>query len=411
MITLGINEFIRNIRRNIFVIAQMIAIYMIAIFVISAFEEQYSLYSGMSDFLDDTGIVMLSSTAMEPTGNVVTYDGLNEVLDKVENIAISYRHDVFEKDYTSKDKTDTLNMQIIANDPSLVKYKPKLIDGTWCEDTPHKDGLINIVISNNSPFDFEVGDIINTNGLSFYITGIFDCEELVYGYSGRANSMETNYLHFYSSTMEYAIQNMLPPCLAVASYEDIEREINPYRVAFGKIVVDFEDNITDEEYDKNLLLLKEHYGYVENLDVLNSKIVYDNTIAHLEIKLLPMFVLLAIVLFVLIVSILTASAVNILYEKRNYGIYFICGNDWKKTFVISAVHWFSVSLASIVIAVSGCMLLKVSGKFEQLTLSFTPTHVWVLTAITIVTFIAALILPYNMLRKIQPVSILKENND
>ena len=34
MITLGINEFIRNIKKNILIIIQMIAIYMISIFVV-----------------------------------------------------------------------------------------------------------------------------------------------------------------------------------------------------------------------------------------------------------------------------------------------------------------------------------------------------------------------------------------
>ena len=197
----------------------------------------------------------------------------------------------------------------------------------------------------------------------------------------------------------------------MASYEDMEKFINPSKTAFSKVIIDFKDDITEEEYLNNMQKIKEYYGHVEYEDIYNSKIIYDNTMAHLEMKLLPMFILLAIIFFILIVSMLTASAVNVLYEKKNYGIYFICGNDWKKTFVISAVHWISVSVVSIIVAISGCIIMKASGQFEQLTLSFTATHVWVILGITIVTLIISMILPYNMLRKIQPVSILKENED
>lgn len=414
MITLGINEFIMNIRRNILVIVQMIAIYMISIFVISAFQEQYSLYDGMSDVLDDTGAVMTSAFPMHRTDNIVTYDGLMSLLDKVDDIVVTYYYNVFLEDYSHNDITAGLEMQIISNDPKLITYKPKLLDGTWCEDAPYKEGVINIIISNNSPVGFKVGDTISIDNLTFYITGIYDSEELIYGYSGSSKGKETNYLHFYDSVKNAYSNKPIPvpePFLAVASYEDVEKLINPLKTAFGKVVIDFEDDITEEEYQENLNKIKDYYGHVENQDIYNSKIIYDNTMAHLEMKLLPMFILLAIIFFILIVSMLTASAVNVLYEKKNYGIYFVCGNDWKKTFVISAIHWISVSVISIIIAVSGCLLMKAFGKFEQLTLSFTGTHVWVILGITIVTLIISMILPYNMLRKIQPVSILKENED
>ena len=41
MIRLGFREFIRNIKRNILIIVQMVAVYVIAIFTVSAFQEQY----------------------------------------------------------------------------------------------------------------------------------------------------------------------------------------------------------------------------------------------------------------------------------------------------------------------------------------------------------------------------------
>lgn len=61
MITVGINQFIRNIRRNILTILQLVVLYIIAIFTVSACVEQLALYRGVSDFIDETGMVLWRS--------------------------------------------------------------------------------------------------------------------------------------------------------------------------------------------------------------------------------------------------------------------------------------------------------------------------------------------------------------
>lgn len=408
MVVLGINEFIRNMRRNALVIVQMIMIYMISIFVVSAFVEQYSLYAGMSNILDETGFV-IESSSMEPTDNLVTYDDLMEHLIKVENIAITYRWDVTDESYEYKGIEDKVKIEVLTNNPELITYRPKLLEGEWCEDEPHKDGVINIAISNNMPFDFKVGETITIDDITFYVTGIFSSDELIYGYSNVSKNVEDmNYLDFYLSVTDASENFSEEKYLAVASYDDMMAEFTMRGI--NKIIIDFEDDISQEQIKQNVSILKERYGYTENADAYNAKVICDNSRTHLDVKLVPMVVLLAIILLILMVSMLTSSAVNVLYEKKNYGIYFICGNDWRKTFVISAIHWITVSVSSLMVAVSGCMLMKASGKFEQLTLTFTSTHVIVIAAVTVITLFVALLIPFNMLRKIQPVSILKDND-
>ena len=411
MITLGINEFIRNIKKNILIIIQMIAIYMISIFVVSAFVEQYSLYKGVANILDDTGILIQSNNKADKEGKYATAQMYEKLLTKVEGVATTYHHNVFLEEYTFKNHTDVLDMQIVSSDMKYLTYKPKLLEGEWCEDADKRDGCINIVISDNNNFDIKIGDVIHIDGLSFNVVGIYDSQELVYSYNNKFAYEDTKYLHFYDSVDNEEGITGKGCCMALASFSDMEKYCNTMKIPQGKVIIDYEDDITKEEYDENIKILKETYGYIELEDIIDARVVFENSKEHLEIKLLPMFILLVVILFVLIISMLTASAVNVLYEKINYGIYFICGNNWKNTIIISGFHWLCVSVISVITAVCGCMLMKASGKFEQLTLSFSLYHIWVICGITIVALLSALILPYNMLRKIQPVSILKENED
>lgn len=411
MITLGINEFIRNIKKNILIIIQMIAIYMISIFVVSAFVEQYSLYKGISNVLDDTGILIQSNNKTDKEGKYATAQMYEKLLTKVEGVGTTYLYNVFSEEYTHKNHTDILDMQIVSSDSKYLPYKPKLLEGKWCEDADKRDGYINVVISDNNNFDIKIGDVIDIDGLLFNVVGIYDSQELVYSYSNKFAYQDTNYLHFYDSVDNEEGIKGKGCCMALASFSDMEKYCNPMKIPQGKVIIDYEDDITRDEYAENIKILNETYGYLESEDIIDSKVVFENSKKHLDIKLLPMFVLLAVILFVLIVSMLTASAVNVLYEKINYGIYFICGNNWKNTFIISGFHWLCVSAISFIVAVCGCMLMKASEKFEQLALSFSLYHIWVIGGITLIALLAALILPYNMLRKIQPVSILKENDD
>ena len=55
MFSLGFSEFLKNIKNNILVLAELILIYVAAIFMMSAISEQYGLINGIKTFFDRTG--------------------------------------------------------------------------------------------------------------------------------------------------------------------------------------------------------------------------------------------------------------------------------------------------------------------------------------------------------------------
>ena len=76
MFELGFSEFIRNIKKNIFVIIQLCILYIVTIFMVSTILEQMRLYNGIKGFVDDTGIIIYSDK---------TFDESKEALD-IQNI-------------------------------------------------------------------------------------------------------------------------------------------------------------------------------------------------------------------------------------------------------------------------------------------------------------------------------------
>lgn len=407
MFTLGFNEFLRNLKKNILILVQLVIVYVITIFVISAFEEQYRLLGGLSNVFDDTGLLLRNTPSM--SDECVTKDSLENLLMNVETIEHSYYLNLIDDNFELA-KSNDFSIHISSSNPKHITYIPTLIEGEWCEDAPHEDGLINAVASNNFPFDIHVGDIIEFAGLSFKITGIVDTCEMIYGINSTYKVNELSYLDFYKplNTDEY------PTYMFIVSYFDWINKSNlnlePSTLWGHFTIIDFKDNITEEEISQNIDKLIKQYGYILDAEIQRTDTIYNYSWQLIEIKIMPMLVLLFVVILVLIISLIISSAIDILYEKKNYGIYFICGNNWRNTFKFSTVSWSIVALTSLIISVCACLIISSLNLFNGLALSFSWLHVATLLIITAILLVIAVIIPYFMIRKIQPVSILKEND-
>lgn len=399
MFILGIKEFIRNIRRNILVIIQMVAVYVIALFTVSAFEEQYRLMDGVSNVFDDTGMIVLRHAIS--SDEFLNADVLEEILIKVDSIEYSINYNLEKNGYS---------MVLCSYNPRNITYRPELIEGQWCDDAPHEEGVINAVVSTNMPFGQEIGEKVEIEGHTFKITGIVDTKEMIYGASSRFKYTESSYLDYYQPISEFENNGGL----IMASYEDIQK-YSPYNTKISSVwgyiaTIDFADDITQKEIEYNMRQMAERYGYAEGSEMMLTDQMYDYSWRLIMTKIMPMLMLLFVIILVLIVSLIISGTINVLYERRNYGIYFICGNNWKNTFKFSLVNWFIMAVTSLIIASGVCVFVYTKGIIKGLILSFTGMHIWSILGLTIAMLVIAVFIPYIKLRRIQPVSILKEND-
>ena len=401
MVVLGFSEFLRNIRRNILIIIQMVAMYMIAIFTISAFEEQYRLIDGVSGVFDDTGMLLFGQSIT--SDEYIQESVLKDILVKVENIEYPI--------FYSEVGADT-GIVISSYNPENISYRPELIAGEWCEDAEHKAGVINAVISNSAHIEYKIGEIFEYADYTFRITGVVDAKEMVYGINNEFDYTEASYLDYYAPI--YSLEDVYSSNLFIVSYEDLMKNSkHNYDIAtmWGMLTtVDFEDDITEEEIKYNMSQMTQYYGHTEGCEMFLTEDMYNYSWELITTKIMPMVMLLIVIVIVLIISLVISGAINILYERKNYGIYFICGNKWSKTFRFSLVNWTIMALTSLVVAGGLCVYIHSAQMFDGLILSFTTMHIYALAAITVAMLIITTIIPFIMLRKIQPVSILKEND-
>ena len=413
MIRLGFNEFIRNIRKNSLVIVQMVAVYMIALFTTSAFVEQYRLIDGVRKVFDDTGMIMFkySLNNADPI-----YDSeLAGKLKKVEAIEHSLRWDMLNESY-SEGTNELKYATVIAVNRENITYLPQLLEGKWCDDVKEEQGLINAVISNDFPFEVEVGQVIEHNGYKFKVIGIVASDELLYGINSGFGFESASYLDFYSTWGTE--KKSSGDHLFIIPYESMVEDIIEKHGADAGLdslwgsfaTIDFEDDITEEEMEYNRDILQSEYSREMRGDIFYTNDMYDYSWVLINIKIMPMVMLLIVIILALVISLVISASINVLYEKKNYGIYFICGNNWSNTFKFSFVSWAILALTSMIIAFCGYVIIGSLELFSGLSLTFSWMHIAMLALITVVLLIVTMIIPFCMLRKIQPVSILKENN-
>ncbi len=404
MLILGFCEFLRNIKRNLLVIIQMVAVYIIVIFTVSAFEEQYRLMDGVSDVFDETGMIMYARKV--GSEEFIEESQLKELLVKVEKIEHSLNYGVLYE--VSQHQQE--NIKICASNPKNISYRPELIDGEWCDDAKHEEGVINAVVSNNIIFDYTIGEKVEIDGHTFKITGVVDEKEMIYGATNRFRYTEASYLSYYIPINEISGGEN---GLIIASYGDLQKcQLHPYNYSalWGLLVtVDFEDDITAEEIEYNLRQMVSRYEYTEGSEIKLTEEMYDYSWRLIMLKIMPMLMLLAVIVVVLVVSLVISGTINVLYERKNYGIYFICGNNWKNTFKFSLVNWTIMAITSLILAVCACVFIHKEALFDGLILSFTSMHVLAILGITVAMLVITVFIPFIKLRRIQPVSILKEN--
>ena len=122
-----------------------------------------------------------------------------------------------------------------------------------------------------------------------------------------------------------------------------------------------------------------------------------------------MVVIFLVALVFAVVSMMVSGSITVYAEQRNYGIYFLYGNSWKKTIMLSIIHWAVASVVALIISICICIIAKSVGIAEDYALTFTRFHVYAILGITVFLMLMAIILPYGILKKMQPINIIRDN--
>lgn len=393
MLRLGFNEFIKNLKKNVFVIIQLLLLYIIAFFMVSTIVEQNRIFKGIKGFLDDTGVYVQSvGTSVDDTEHIpMSRENLEINLKKVKHVEAP-------KQYGEVGASYEFDMVVNNNN-----YKVRLLKGKQCTKVKVKEGYVRALTCSTS--GLKPGDTYEVEGYKFYITGIFAPDEWIFGLTRKMNSNGDYKLFFDTYDNFYLGKNNA--IYLVVNEDDVIRE--GLACWSNYYIVDFEDDITEREIEENYDILRDKFNATQNVDFFPTDKIYNNTVRGFKTKLIPIVLAFVVVFIYSLFSLITSSAISFYYERRNYGIYFITGNSWGNTILLTLIHWGIVILSSLTIASCICIVASKIRSLKFLSMDFSYVHIIAALGIVVVQILASLFIPWRSLRKIEPVTIVKEN--
>lgn len=403
MLQLGIDEFIRNVKKNIMVILQLTIIFILSVMIVSVYESQTLMSNAVMKYIDDTGAYIDPNAEKWDENKVKNMPGVEEYI--YANRTNMY---VYSKGY---DKEPDGNIYFAVYDEDKITYRPVLKSGKWYSDVDEKENRINVVISENTP-DYDVGDIIlaecfddsgKSRNIELYVTGVVYERTMMFGHNTTFSNANNSYLSLFANHADVGNKSNLSfSIIGVMSMEDI----NKYSIVTypGKGIVDYEDDISKEQINANDGELKDMAMVCNTTDMKKNseKILYS--------KLGGITVVFAVLVIITIASIICSGAVTYLYEKRNYGIYFMTGNTWGRTICLSMINWIMVVLSSVILSVFIMIVGMAKGFFDKYSLIYSTKTLVVQLIIVMITLATAMVIPFIQMRRSQPVDIIRNND-
>ena len=230
------------------------------------------------------------------------------------------------------------------------------------------------------------------------MTGIFDNIELLYGLRTSITT-NTSYINFYSMAAD------MPLPVIIANYADIHDKVDTW--ASSIYMIDYKDDITQENMEANEMILSEK-GYIKGIDMIAGADIHANSATLLEIKVVPLYILIAVIMIFALISVLVSGSIAVNYEKRNYGIFFISGNNWKNTVYIAAIHHGIEIVTSLVISVLIWVVIQHSPLKDVINVTFYKINVLIMLLMAIFIELCSILMPYIMLHKLQPIDTIRQ---
>lgn len=220
----------------------------------------------------------------------------------------------------------------------------------------------------------------------------------------RSFGMITNYdsetkLQAKDMFKSYSVEQQGLP-LVLLSMNELDK-YNCFSSVLGGIMVKYKDNLSEEDYENAL-----NSTYALGSSVEFSEI-RENSLKEIKDQMTVLAPIIGGIILLVIVSVLSLSAVNTNKQLRNYAVYYICGSIWKQCAVINAV---SIIISVLAGGLLSYICLKLAQNLKLLKDTVVTLGEWQIlgcVAIVIITLIASLIMPLLIIGKSTPREILK----
>lgn len=397
---LALKELKRNHVINILCFFQITLICVVTSAVLTTVLNKYERYKPFKDVLDKKGVYVdvMSLNFVENELVYVAYDEDNVI----EKLGLKNVDSI----YCMKNLWIDQNANTcVLSDEFIEMYKPKLKDGKWLAEIKNlPDDVIPVVISENED-NINVGDVFEITSpfgikakIKAYVTGVFSDNTSVI-YTASESNIHTSHEDIfvpYNSKFEEKPLIIIKNSDLEKYYFDITRNI------YGPMIITYNESITDAEINENYdkLMLNGDYKIYSTLENMNKnskeKVLED------LFKLLPMIIA---VLLLVIISIISVSAVNTKTRIKTYAVYFLCGMQWKHIRFIEALKSLIIVISSAILSMLLCITASNKSFLGGLLIGFGfwQTVSWI--CIGVIFIMTAMLLPSIIIKDEKPVSV------
>ncbi len=303
-------------------------------------------------------------------------------------------------------ESDGIHLTYLDNE-IFSKLKMPLKAGRWPSGGRSKEGAVEIVITGGT--DAELNKIYDTRIGRFKVVGILTDNT----YIPPSNSFPQDADHMasifeYYSPYDTGVTVGLPSAFTSLDMYDPERSITGY-IPDSVLFISFGNNITDEQMHSNLEYLKD-FGFIRNeygqetFKTMSQE--SDKYMNSIYLRMLPITIAAAVVVMS---GLIGSVAITTVRQKRNFGIFFLCGAQRRDCTRIIAAYMTIIFAIGLVLAVGAIITMKLLNMDALIGYVYGFDNAAVTIAEIVLMYLISIILPYRIIKASTPVETIKEN--
>lgn len=393
MLTLGITEFIRNIKLHIITVFLLVVMLLSANLISALLQYQFDKLSVFFPSFERDGLFRaVYDTMLVP-------EGMDSGLSGVEDIfCISYIPG--EIDYRNAEgRVVTEPGMIYMYDDSVIsEFEPLLQEGIWLDSVKKLENVIPCVISKNA-MGYTVGDIFTVSGssLKFLVVGLLKDGAEILGGELNYYVTDKDYSCFYE-TVSFDRSNSH---YILTRKSDFDGQAEDMTSFMNRALIIYSSDISEEDREKNASAAQET-GIGMSLSEFkdNSEIYFRNEVET--------YVPMCIAVFVsILITIIVLAALNYRKSMDVLGIYFACGMSPKKAVLLNAVSTACICVMSVLLTFFIMELLHFKIG-NQIYLRIHVLQIWIDAGLIGMTALANILVPILQMRRLSPSEAIRK---
>ena len=394
MLYIGVNEVLKHWKQTLLMALQIGMIMFLAVMSVSTYRVQTEKYRPLKEFMNREGLALeVDILSVGNAGGIENYlDGYG-VFDEW--------HCVYQSSLYIYDNLEG-HFRVRGYDELLSQYEPEMSEGVWFTHASQEDGVINAVATGN-PYGVKVGDTLELSNSSYDITvkvhicGMLKDGEAFYevgSYSSEASVFD--YYRTYDSTRENEDFYLLMSADDMLEYG--------LKFSDGRVLASFDENASEGKRENARKKIVQNGEIADPMSEVVERT--EDIIDSKMIEIIPVFV----GAFLLVtLSIACLSAIDTYSSIESYAILFTCGMEWKNSTYLGAIKSSVICVLGTVIMFLIYGVTKVTGFSDKIIFDGGIWQVAACIAVTVYMILVSCIMPRYILKKNQPVSILRDS--